>query len=90
MKTLGHALDLFLTFQVKGARRRSDETMGHLQDHIRPGTFGAFSERRSLNAVALAQRDDFFTLHVHDRLLTLTSWCAAFKPSPMYHAFRMV
>jgi len=73
MKTLGHALDLRLTFQVKGAGGRSNEAMGHLQDHVRPGAFGALGERRPLNAVALAQRDDFFTLNVHDRLLSLTA-----------------
>jgi hypothetical protein len=71
MKAFGHALDLLLTFQVKGASRGSDEAMGHLQNHIGPGTSGAFSDRRPLNPVTLAEGDDFLTLDVHDPLLDL-------------------
>src|SRR4029453_3871355 len=71
MKPLRHAFDLLLTLQVKGTSRRSDEAMGHLQYHIRPGAFSAFSQRRALNAITLAKRDDLLPLHVHNRLLSL-------------------
>jgi hypothetical protein len=54
---LGHTPDLLLTFQVKGAGRGSDKAMGHLQDHIGASALGALSDRCSLNAIALAQRD---------------------------------
>jgi hypothetical protein len=54
VKAFGRALDLRLTFQVKGAGGRSDEAMGHFQDHIRPGTSRALGYRRPLNSVALA------------------------------------
>jgi hypothetical protein len=74
MKALGHTFDLLLTFQVKGTGGRSDEAMRHLQDHIRPGAFSAFSQRRTLNAITLAKRDDFLALHVHNRLLSLLPW----------------
>jgi len=77
MKALGHALDLLLTFQVKGTGGRSDEAMGHFQDHIRPGAFGTFRQRCPLNAITLAKRDNFLALQVHNYLLSLLPWACS-------------
>lgn len=49
--------DFFLTFQVNGARRRSDKAVGLFQQNGRARGAGARSDRRSGNAVALANGD---------------------------------
>jgi hypothetical protein len=60
--TFGYAFDFFLTFQVKGASRRSNETMGDLKYHLRPGTLGALGNSVPLYAVALTESNDLFSL----------------------------
>jgi hypothetical protein len=60
--TFGHALDFFLTFQVKSARRRSHEAVGHLQHHFRPGTGGTLGNGVALHTVTFAQSNDLFPL----------------------------
>jgi len=62
MVALCHALDVFLTFQVKGARGSSHEAVGRLQHHFGTGTPGALGKRTALYAVTLSQRNDFLTL----------------------------
>ena len=60
--SLGHALDFFLTFQVKGAGRGSNEAVGRLQHHVGTGTPGALGNRTALHAVTLSQRNNLFSL----------------------------
>jgi hypothetical protein len=90
MKALGHAFDFLLTFQVKGPSSRSDEAMGHLQDHIGSGAFGAFGERHPLNSVALSECNDFLALDVHDHLLDISVLLPCHPTASLYHAFRTV
>jgi len=56
----GRAFDFILTFQVKGARRGSNETVGHLQHDLCPCTRRTLRDRRSLDAISFAQRQHFF------------------------------
>jgi hypothetical protein len=51
---LSHTFDLILTFQVKRASGGSNETMRHLEYHVRTGTGGTLRDRRTLNTIALA------------------------------------
>jgi hypothetical protein len=59
---LRHALDFFLTFQVKGASGSSHKAVGRLQHHFSASTPGARSNRTALYAVTLSQRNDFLAL----------------------------
>jgi hypothetical protein len=56
----GRAFDFILTFQVKGARRGSNETVRHLQHDLCSGTRHALRDCRSLNPISLTQRQHFF------------------------------
>jgi hypothetical protein len=58
--SLGHALDFFLTFQVKGAGGGSDKTVGHFQYHVSTSTGGTLGDSTALHAVALSQGNHFF------------------------------
>jgi hypothetical protein len=60
--TFRNTLDFFLTFQVKSASRRSNETMGDLKHHLRPSAGGALGNRMPLYAVALTESNDLFSL----------------------------
>ena len=46
-----------MTFQVKGAGRRSDKAVGHLQHHLRSGAPGAGGNGPALDPIPLAQGD---------------------------------
>jgi hypothetical protein len=59
---LCHALDFFLTFQVKGAGSSSNEAIGCLQHHFGASTPGALGNRTALYSVTLSQRNDFLAL----------------------------
>jgi hypothetical protein len=59
---LCHALDVFLTFQVKGASGSSNEAVGCLQHHFGASTPGAHGNRTALYAVTFSQRNDFLAL----------------------------
>jgi hypothetical protein len=56
----GRAFDFILTFQVKGARCGSNETVRHLQHDLCPGTRYTLRDRRPLNTIPLTQRQHFF------------------------------
>ena len=62
---IDRSLYFLLTFQVNGACRRSDEAVGHFQDHVGPGAAGTLADRRSRNPVSLAQGDHLLALQVH-------------------------
>jgi hypothetical protein len=59
---LCHAFDFFLTFQVKGTGSRSDKAVGGLEHHVCPSTLRTGSNSAALHAIALAQRNNFFSL----------------------------
>jgi hypothetical protein len=60
--TFGHPLDFFLTFQVKGASRRSNEAVRHFQDHFGASTGGTLRNSVALYTVPLTQSNDLFPL----------------------------
>jgi hypothetical protein len=67
-----HLLDLFLTIQVKGACRGSNEAVGDFQHYCGAGVLGAPGNGTTLNPVALTQSNYFLGFQVH-QLLTLFS-----------------
>src|SRR5204863_3913453 len=62
---LGDPLDVDLTFQVKGARRRSDEAVRLLEDDLGACARRARGDGRALDPVSLPQRDDLLALQQH-------------------------
>ncbi len=64
-------LDLFLTVQVKGTRRGSNEAVGRLQHHLRPGAHSALGDGISRDPIPFAEGDDFHVFQIH-ALLPLT------------------
>jgi hypothetical protein len=55
----GRAFDFILTFQVKGARRGSNETVRHLRHDLGSRTRRTLGDCCSLNTIPLTQRQYF-------------------------------
>jgi hypothetical protein len=55
-------LNVFLTIQIKGTSRRSNETLGLNQYSLSTSTLNASLNRRTLNTVPLPYDNDFLSL----------------------------
>ena len=71
--------DLFLTFQVKCTRRRSDETVGEFKDNFGACAFRTKRDGVALNTVSFSQHNDFLPIQLHNTPLT----CVALRRPPL-------
>src|SRR5262249_18032161 len=81
---LHHPLDRSLLFEVHGARRGSDEALGHLVDDPAPRPLDARSERGRGYAVPLAEREHQFVLQLEHLIHPLHELSTSFPRSRLH------